>query len=126
MHLLLPGGEHKHLLRNFRMGLHHHQTHTMVRQSLTELSRTVKAPGTNQQPRQVGKNPHFGPKTAPGSSFDKKLRMGGGERNAIGFGLCHLSFYVCSGMSFLFSFSLKETCILVIKLQVSQQYPPCQ
>lgn len=48
----------------------------MVGQSLTEASGTVKAPRTNQQPRQVeGKNPCLGPRTVLGSSFDKKLKM---------------------------------------------------
>lgn len=77
------------------MGLHHHQIRMMVGQSLTEPSRIIKAPGTNQQSRQVEKkNPHFGPRIVPGGSFDKKLRMCSGERNAIGFGLCCLTVFM--------------------------------
>ena len=60
---LLPGGESKDTFGNFWMGLHHHQNCMMVRENLTEPSKTVKAPGTNQKPRKIEeKNSRLGTK----------------------------------------------------------------
>ncbi|CAM9691573.1 unnamed protein product [Rangifer tarandus platyrhynchus] len=46
-----PGGESKDTFGNFWMGLHHHQNCMIDRENLTEPSKTVNVPGTNQKPR---------------------------------------------------------------------------
>lgn len=98
----------------------------MVGQSLTEPSRAVKAPGTSQQPSQVEeKNPCFGRKIVPGGSFDKKLEMCWREERSWLWFMSSYSFYVCVGLSFLFSLSLEENCTLIIRFKVSQQRLPC-